>query len=267
MPISELCDDELWHVLSTVRSPDLSAQDIQMRGSQRDGVVYDPQLVTLVIDLQVLWSVCKRWKNVMYGVFTPKKRRVINDLISHRSDVVMTAARRYGRAVQLHAALPHLRYLENPDGLFKRLMQSSSCVIFSRKIQSAVYSMLCRAAAYSWQRECLHRVVSDSVYYSVLSAFEKSVGREERLDQVRCYVWCSSRKPCPGADSMLMLDGSLKIARRLRKHPLLCKLVLFMSQIAPVPVDPALTKQLQHGSLVASRGRRVLPMTFGLPEG
>jgi hypothetical protein len=271
MSISELGDDELWHVLSTVCCSDLDATKIQPPLQERASMVYDPQLVTSTVEISLLWSVCKRWTAIVDMHLPLKMRRLIKLLVNPVKRHVMTETERYCLYMQMYAVLPSVCKLIRAHGPCSELTRSSSSVIFYPEAQHMVHSMLRKANSVRTKAgriymANLHRVASDNIYYSVLSAFKGTAGMEERLKQIQCYAWCSSMKIGDNTDTVLQLTRSVEIARRLQAHPALCKCVSRCVQTGNYsPLHPVVIKEINRVFHQPSTGRRILPMTFGMP--
>ena len=299
---AELPDDVLWKALSAVRPPDFDTPEIQITKKRSIGWTYDPQLVAAVFDLPLVSAVCAKWTAIVYGAVPLETRRRIRTIVSHHAEYVMTTGERYCRRMQLHAAMPHMREimtLYHTGNTMYSLALTSDCVIFYCNVLIKVISMLrtaygvntCEGRLYSAN---LHRVVSDSIYYSLLWAFERQAGMRERSYQARCYYLYIVARPTSTSGPVLQLDRALTIAKRLQTHPALCRYVLERSRDRSVRLSRWISKcrtsallahnafrsafygdlslpsevanQLSKVPERSSANRRILPVTFGLPR-
>jgi hypothetical protein len=112
----------------------------------------------------------------------------------------------------------------------------------------------------------LQEIISESIYYSLIAAFQSSAAIHERLKQATCYIWCSSTRVAQDTDSLLQLHRAVAVAKALSTHPALCEYVVKLSDtMKHSPLKDAILCELKKKRGGTLHKRRILPMSFGVP--
>ena len=272
----EINDDLLMIIFSHVKVSDFDAPAVQVaatRSPPLDTTVYDAELVKMVMDISLLWKVCKRWKFVLSAAIPLVQRVRIKNLITHHSAYVVSQADRFVRVLKLHALSASVRLVSS--SVCQQTVKNPirySFILFPA-VQKAVLETLRKAAEdRSGEGRCyrarLSQVVSKTLHSTFVEAFEKTACWHERFQQATCYIWSSATTTTSDrCETILHYDHSIDIAKRLATHYALCGYVArAIGASNPEILHPNIRNVLLKGC--ERRGnRRILPMSFGMPKG
>jgi hypothetical protein len=271
--LNELPGDVLMRIFGCVKFPDLDAPAVQVpkgKNVEPGAVVYDMELASMVMNIPLLWSVCKQWMLVL-GAAIPLSQRVrMRQLITHHEGYVMSQAARFVRALRL-AAMHHCHSLRGSPmkrDCVKNTVRNA--YIFYPSVRSEVFIRL-RAAANDRSvegrlyRARLSVVVSETLCDALMQAFGSHGCMDERQKQACCYIWSSVTNTAPDRwDPLLHYDHAMQIAKRLSAHPALCTYVTKMAKASTPEFHPNVLKVLLEGCRRRAT-RRILPMSFAIP--